>query len=252
VTADADREPNLRPIAVLVASDVRLYREGVAAVLARREPICVVGAAGSASEALRQVDALRPDVVVFDMSMPSSLEAVRALTTNTSCKVVAFAVDEIESTILPCIEAGVAGYVPCEGSIEDLAAMVEAVFRGESPCSPRIAAALFRRLASVACNPPVPPGWCVSLTSRERHILAFIRSGLSNKEIAQKLSIEVSTVKNHVHNLLAKMGVTTRAAWTDFVTPTIRGCSSSTRSATRSTKAAARARTWRRSHTPST
>src|SRR5262249_17905319 len=145
------------------------------------------------------------------MSMRSSLEAVRALTTCSCCKVVAFAVDEIESTVLPCIEAGVAGYVPCEGSIEDLAAMVETVIRGESACSPRITAALFRRLASMASTPPPSPGCGAALTSRERQILSFIRSGLSNKEIAQKLSVEVSTVKNHVHNLLAKMGVTTRA-----------------------------------------
>jgi len=196
----------------VVVSDVRLYREGLAGALARRETITVVGTASSVAEALDQVGSLEPDVVVFDMATRGSLDGIRALAARApGCKIVAFAVDELESEIVSCAEAGVAGYVPCEASIDDLAATVEGVSREESPCSPRVAATLFRRIAALASGSGHASSSGAVLSNREQQILMLIRNGLSNKEIALKLTIEVATVKNHVHSLLGKLGVTTRA-----------------------------------------
>jgi len=198
-------------ITLVVISDVRLYREGVAAALARRDGIAVVGsAANCAADGLAEVSALRPDVVIVDMAMRDSLAGIRALATLApATKIVVFAVDELESQIVPCAEAGVSGYVPCDASIDDLASTVESVVREESPCSPRIAATLFRRIATLSAAAGAGTG--AVLSARERQILMLIRGGLSNKEIAQKLAIEVATVKNHVHSVLGKLGVTTRA-----------------------------------------
>lgn len=212
-TAISSEPPSaLGRIRLVVISDVRLYREGLAAALARRDSIAVVGTATSCSaDALDQVGALRPDVVIVDMATRDSLAGVRALATLApSTKIVAFAVDELESQIVSCAEAGVAGYVPCDASVDDLALTVESVVRGESPCSPRIAATLFRRIAALSASPMGARTGAV-LSGRERQILTLIRGGLSNKEIAQKLAIEVATVKNHVHSLLGKLDVTTRA-----------------------------------------
>jgi DNA-binding NarL/FixJ family response regulator len=198
-------------ITLVVVSDVRLYRDGIAAALARRDTISVVGAVSSVADALRLIGQTAPGVVVFDMATRDSLAGIRTLAANLpASKIVAFAVDDLESEIVSCAEAGVAGYVPCEASVDDLASTVESVSREESPCSPRVAATLFRRIATLAASLPGAGGGAL-LSNRERQILTLIRSGLSNKEIAQKLTIEVATVKNHVHSLLGKLGVTTRA-----------------------------------------
>jgi DNA-binding NarL/FixJ family response regulator len=204
--------PDVRPITLVVVSDVRLYREGIAAALGHRATIAVVGTAGSVAEALRQIGSSDPDVVVFDMATHDSLDGVRTLAASMPhCKIVAFAVDELGSAITSCAEAGVAGYVPCEASMDDLAATVEGVSREEPPCSPRVAAALFRRIAALAAGTSGAVSVGAHLSMREQQVLALIRDGLSNKEIAQKLTIEVATVKNHVHRVLGKLGVATRA-----------------------------------------
>jgi len=208
---DIEREPAVTQITLVIVSDVRLYREGIAAALAHRGRIAVLATASSVAESLDCVRSLSPDVVVVDMAIRDSLAGIRSLATRTTpgTKIVAFAVDELESEIASCAEAGVSGYVPCDASVDDLAATIESVSREESPCSPRVAATLFRHIAALA-NGGRTAGQTAALSHREQQTLALIRGGLSNKEIAQKLTIEVATVKNHVHSLLAKLGVTTR------------------------------------------
>jgi DNA-binding NarL/FixJ family response regulator len=105
-----------------------------------------------------------------------------------------------------CAAAGVSGYVLHDEPHEELMKAVLAVARGEIWCPPRVAAVLMRRMGPHGSTPDMPLG-TARLTVREREILALIDGGLSNKEIARKLSIEVRTVKNHVHNLLEKLRV---------------------------------------------
>ncbi len=121
----------------------------------------------------------------------------------------ALAVSEVESDVLAWAEAGVVGYVPREASLEDLVSTIEAVVRGELRCSPRIAATLFRRVTKLSANRRHTPQG-IHLTPRELEILDLIDHGLSNKQIAGKLGIEVATVKNHVHNILEKLQVNRR------------------------------------------
>jgi DNA-binding NarL/FixJ family response regulator len=195
---------------VLIVAHIRLYREGLAEMLQAEERIDVVGTAAGADEA---VDALRredPDVVLLDMAIPDNVWLVRALVAAVpGTKVVALAVPDVEREVLACAEAGVAGYVTREGSVEDLVAAVESVARGEMLCSPRMAATLLQRVATLALERS-PAGIEARLTGRELQILDLIDQGLSNKEIARRLTIELSTVKNHVHNILEKLNVTRR------------------------------------------
>jgi len=201
----------LKRIRALLISDVRLYREGLELALGRRETIAVVGTASSISEGLNAAAVHTPDVIILDAAIRDSVSAVRALSAAMPCtKIVAFAVDEQACDIAAYAEAGIAGYVPCEASIADVVATIESVTREEAFCSPRVAGALFRRIAALAGHAR-PPEHLGLLSRREQEILTLVRSGLSNKEIAQKLSIEVATVKNHVHNLLTKLHVGSRA-----------------------------------------
>jgi two-component system, NarL family, nitrate/nitrite response regulator NarL len=146
--------------------------------------------------------------------MLDSISTVRTLAAQVpQVRVVALGVPETDGHVLACIEAGVAGYVPRDGSLETLVATLMGVDRGEVLCSPRIIGSLFRRVAELAAQPQPP---LERLTVRELEILELIDQGLTNKEIARRLCIELSTVKNHVHNILEKLQVRRRAdaaAW---------------------------------------
>ncbi len=198
-------------IRIFVVADIRLYREGLAHMLAREQRFCIVGSAGTQEEVLSGLRAVRAGIVLLDMAMTGSVGVVRAIIEAApGVKVVALAVAETENAILSCAEAGIVGYVARDGSVSDLIATVESVARGEARCSPQIAAALLRRVAALAAERRVE-GSAVALTPRQLEIVRLIGQGLSNKEIARRLCIELSTVKNHVHSALEKLGTHRRA-----------------------------------------
>ncbi len=195
---------------VLILADVGLYRDGLARLLAHDERVEVVGVAAGVEGALAALEEVGSDIVLLDMPTSEGANAVRALVAAApQVRVVALAVPEIERDVIALAEAGAAGYVPPEGSMEDLVAVVESVSRGEVLCSPGIAATLLHRVGALARERGLEPieG---QLTARELDVLRLIEEGLSNKEIATALSIELATVKNHVHNLLEKLKVHNR------------------------------------------
>ncbi len=213
---------------IFVVADVRLYREGLASRLSSCPRLAVVGTSASRAESRECVPRLHPDVVLIDVAMRESLELIRDLRTDApASKVIAFAVEEVGTDIIDCAEAGAAGFVTADASIDDLVSAVEGISRAELRCSPRIAAQLFGRISERGER------WSQetkTLTSREREVLDCIRQGKSNKEIAQKLNIAEPTVKNHVHNVLDKLDVTTRAqAAARALTTSNRGRASGTR-----------------------
>jgi two-component system, NarL family, nitrate/nitrite response regulator NarL len=199
-------------IRVLVVAGVRFYRDGVAAALSADPRFEVVGAAADVSDAAAAFASLEPDVILLDLAGADGPGRVRSLLGRAPAAcVVALGVREAEDDVLPLAEAGVAGYVTRDGSVDDLLAAVVSVAAGETICSPRMTATLLRRVALLArdraAEEPDPER---DLTSRERQIVALIDEGLSNKEIATRLRIELATVKNHVHNILEKLHVRRR------------------------------------------
>ena len=199
--------PKLR---VLVVSDARMYRDGLTTQLNSRAEVEVVGAVDTELLAREQTARLAPDVVLCDMSLPGGLDSARRI--GDACAtthVVVFAVPDNEIAIPACAEAGLAGFVTRDASVDELVDVVRGVARGEIVCSPKAAAALYRRVASlsIAREPSSVP----ELTSREREIVGLIDRGLSNKDIARSLGIEVATAKNHVHRILEKLGVERRS-----------------------------------------
>jgi len=126
-------------------------------------------------------------------------------------KVIILGMVDSTDEIMACIEAGAAGYALKETSFDHLVATIRSAHRGESLCSPRMAASLFSRIAELAGERilSIPPD-SVQLTARELEIVNTIAEGLSNKEIAQQLFIETQTVKNHIHNILDKLQLHTR------------------------------------------
>ena len=198
-------------IHALVVIEVRLYREGLAATLRDHRRVDIVGTAGSRAEALRAVATHAPQLVIIDVALPEALELMAELRAQTpATRIVAFAVDEDISAIIDCAEAGAAGFVTANASVDELVHAIERTVAGELLCSPRMAAELLRRAVERPARRAPVPAAAVALTIREQQVLAYIQQGLSNKEIASALHIAEATVKNHVHHVLEKLNVPTR------------------------------------------
>jgi DNA-binding NarL/FixJ family response regulator len=195
---------------VLIASDVRLHREGLATTLAAFGRLTIVGAVAGSDLTFAYLSRCGPDVVLLDMALSGCLGIPAALRAEPAVKFVAFAVSEGDDGVLACAEAGFSGYVGKDGSAEDLVLTIEGALRGEVLCPPQIAGALFRRLAAVVSSHEPNPS-ISTLTGRELEIIELVDQGHSNKEIARRLRIGPATVKNHVHNILEKLHVRRRA-----------------------------------------
>lgn len=197
-------------IRLVIVGDVRLHREALAQILARHRGIRVVGTTAARTDLDDLLATSRTDMALVDMSTTDNVAVIRALAARApDIKTVAVGISDCESDIISCAEAGISGYVTRDGSFDDLAETIESVARGEMPCSPRVAASLLRRVAALATQQEaeLPDA---RLTRRELQIVHLIDEGLSNKEISERLFIEVATVKNHVHNILEKLNVQRR------------------------------------------
>ena len=194
---------------VLVASDVLLYREGLAASL-RRDGRLEVAAATSCSESFAAALRLAPCALLVDASTDSGLALARRF--HSACpavRLIGFGISVEGGDVIACAEAGLVAFVDRNGTIDALIAAVLGALRGELACSPRVAAMMCDRLASLAVTRSEA---AAPLTRREREVAALIAEGLSNKEIAIDLRIGPATVKNHVHSILEKLNVRRRAA----------------------------------------
>jgi DNA-binding NarL/FixJ family response regulator len=203
----------LRPeLDVFVLVAVRLYRDGIADALERDSRFRLVGSAGALDDARDQLDALTepPAVALVDLGLPEGAGATRALRACwPGVSIVALAVPEADEQVLQLAEAGVAGIVTREATLAEVLDAVAAAARREVLTSPAVAAVLLRRVAALGGERGAGDG--PALTRRERQIVGLIGRGLSNKEIAGTLRIELPTVKNHVHNILEKLRVERRA-----------------------------------------
>ena len=205
VAGRTDARPRL-----VVVSPMRIYREGLAHVLAQQGSINVVGVAARISELTPLLTAAAVDVVLFDLAVDGGLAALRRLGSYVGPKVVVLGLSEDEGPIVACARAGIAGYVTQEATLQELIERIREASIGEFSCPPRVAATLLRNFAAPRFaddRRTVIP----RLTPRESEIVQLIERGMSNKEIARHLTIQLATVKNHVHSILEKLAVRHRA-----------------------------------------
>lgn len=180
---------------VCILAQVRFFREGLAQALESEDGVRVVSTATRLDEAVAGIVEHRADLALVDMAMRESLEALRALVASfAGVRVIALGAPEEERRTMTGAELAPAGYVPAEGSLQDLLEAIRHAGARPTPADER---------HHTLAHPP--------LTAREVQILALIDEGYSNKEIAQLLYIEVPTVKNHVHHILTKLQVHRRS-----------------------------------------
>ncbi|MBU2008744.1 MAG: response regulator transcription factor [Chloroflexi bacterium] len=199
---------------VLLVDDHALFREGLAALLSTQDGIEIVGEAASGEEALEKARELLPDVILMDILMPGmgGLDATRRIKEEMPhTRVVILTVSEEEEDLFEAIKAGAEGYLLKTVKSRDLIDMLLGVLRGEVALSRVIARKLWEEFAEQAKKQEtpslLPPP---NLTRREMEVLRFLSEGFSDKAIASRLGISQRTVKNHVHNILAKLQLQNR------------------------------------------
>jgi NarL family two-component system response regulator LiaR len=190
----------------VIVDDHEMVRSGLAIFLRVMRDLELVGEASSGEEAVQVCEEVNPDVVLMDMVMPgldgaAATRAVRERCPATS--VIALTSFPEEDLVQRALEAGAMGYLLKNVKADELATAIRAARAGKPTLSPEAAQALIQRAAR-----PAPPGH--DLSAREREVLSLIRQGLSNRAIAERLVISLSTVDFHVSNILGKLGVTSR------------------------------------------
>ena len=197
---------------VLVVDDVALFRTGLAAALTEAG-FDVVGQAEHAEAAVAESEVLLPDVVVLDVLMPglSGLDVVEKIhAVSPESRVVLLTASESEEDLLYGIKSGIRGYLNKDAPFETLAQAIRDVARGGSAITPMMGGKLFDVVRQLLRHQELLSARRPTLTGREVEVLQYVAQGHTSKEIGQTLFISENTVKNHVRNILDKLGLHSR------------------------------------------
>jgi DNA-binding NarL/FixJ family response regulator len=201
-------------VRVLLVDDQALFREALATLLSVRADIEVVGEAGNGDEALKRAAELEPDVVLMDLRMPvlDGVATTRRLKAERpQARVIALTTFDDDEDVFAALRAGAVGYLLKDVSSARLVEAILAAARNESVLQPSVAAKLVARFAQLPFDgPPRPQPLVVPLSERELDVVRLLADGRSNREIADALHLAEGTVKNHVTNVLGKLGARDR------------------------------------------
>ena len=210
MTEDARENGAIR---VLVVDDHDLFRTGLASLLAMQPDIDVVAQASGGRMGVRLANELRPDVVLMDLRMPD-VEGPAAtreiLDRHPGARVLVLTVASDDSDVEAALQAGACGFMAKDTPVDGVAVAVRAAAQGVAWLSPRAAQVVLGRVRERAAAPELATGLEEQLSARELDVLRLIARGMENADIAQALAISPRTAKNHVSNILAKLGLPSR------------------------------------------
>ena len=205
-----------KPIRVVIADDHPIVRDGLKKLLALEDDVEVVGEAGDGREVLERVQELEPDVLLLDLRMPNldGLSALQALQqSNRNTKVIVLTASEDKNEFVQAMKLGCSGIVLKQTAPELIIKSIRKVNAGEIWLDSHTTAAVMRQFSSPADMASSGQGKARErspLSQREREIVALVAQGYKNKEMAEKMFISEQTVKNHLHNIFDKLGVSDR------------------------------------------
>jgi len=200
-------------VRVLIADDQALMRGGFRMIVDAEDDLEVVGEAIDGADAVRRFEALRPDVVVMDVRMPTmdGIEATRRITAvDPPGRVLILTTFDLDEYVFDALRAGASGFLLKDRPPEELVAAIRLVAAGEALLAPTVTRRLIERFAHMPPD-PAPPRGLGELTDREREVLVLMARGRSNAEIAGDLFVAETTVKTHVGRVLHKLGLRDRA-----------------------------------------
>jgi DNA-binding NarL/FixJ family response regulator len=207
-----------RPLRLLIVDDHEVVRQGLVALLDRREGFQVVAQAGSVAESIVEARRHQPDIVVMDVRLPdgSGVEACRDIRAELpDTRVIMLTSYPDEEAVLSAIVAGASGYLLKQIRARDLVSALEAVGRGESLLDPAVTERVLERVRRVATGQANDE--LVGLTAQEQKILMLVAEGKTNKEIAADVFLSDKTVKNYVSSILSKLNLERRTQAAAFV-----------------------------------
>jgi DNA-binding NarL/FixJ family response regulator len=199
---------------ILLVEDNRILREGIRALIGRQADLKIVGASPGNHDTLERTRTLNPRVVLIDLGLRNedSVRLVKAIAKECpQTRVIGMGLIPSQADIVEFVQAGAAGFILKDASIRDVLATIRAVARGSSILPPVLTGSLFAHVVENALqrgNGTLTSA--VRMSKREREIIVIIAEGLSNKEIAHRLSLSIYTVKSHIHNILEKMAIHSR------------------------------------------
>lgn len=197
---------------ILLVDDHEVVRLGLRALLERHPQFEVVAEAGTARDAIEQVEQYSPDVVVMDIRLPggSGIEACEEISGNhPNTKVIMLTSYAEDEMLFSAIRAGASGYVLKQIEGEGLVRAIEAVGRGEALLDPAVTQRIFQEVRKAAKEEEASA--FAALTQQEKHVLMLVSEGKTNREIAKALFLGEGTVRNYVSSILSKLGVSNRA-----------------------------------------
>lgn len=201
-------------IRLLLVDDQALFREGLRILLSVWDDLEVVGEASNGQEALAVATAVNPDVILMDLRMPvmDGVTATRRLQqVQPNSRVIVLTTFDDDEHVFDGLRAGAVGYLLKDVSSEKLVEAIRTTARGDSFLQPSVAAKVLAEFTRLNQKPTAPPQPLIeALSERELEILRIVATGASNKEIAHQLFITEGTVKNHITNILGKLGVRDR------------------------------------------
>jgi two-component system, NarL family, nitrate/nitrite response regulator NarL len=200
----------LKKIRILIADDHPIFRDGLRKLLSLEEDFQVIGEAEDGKEAVEMVQKLTPDILLLDLKMPnlSGIGALEALgDKNKTTKVIVLTASEDEAAVVQAMRMGTAGIVLKQTATELLIKSIRKVYDGEIWLDSRMTTAVMKEFSAPA---PVREPIKTVLSAREREVVGLVCQGFRNKEIAEKMFISEQTVKNHLHNIFDKLGVSDR------------------------------------------
>lgn len=203
---------------LMVVDDHEVVRQGLVALLDRRETFQVVAEAGSVAEAIEMADRFQPELIVMDVRLPdgSGIEACREIRAeHPGTRVVMLTSYPDEEAVLSAIVAGASGYLLKQVRARDLVSALEAVGRGESLLDPAVTEKVLERVRRIATGAYTDE--LAQLTAQEQKILLLVAEGKTNKEIAAEVFLSDKTVKNYVSSILSKLNLQRRAQAAAFV-----------------------------------
>lgn len=198
-------------IRILIADDHRVVREGLAAILKSRNDMDVVGEAINGFEVIEKTKALKPDVILMDISMPqmNGVEATRAVRKiSPEIGIVVLTMHDDDATIFELVRTGVHGYLLKDADSSEIIQAIQSIYKGESIIHPSIARKILGEFSQLGPEQlKKAPRQMYNLSGREVDVLRRVAKGKTNKEIASELHLSEKTIKNHVRNIFHKMGV---------------------------------------------
>jgi two-component system response regulator NreC len=205
---------------ILIIEDNRVLRDGLTVMLNGQPDMHVVATIGSGNNVLLKASETKPHVILLDVGLKNfnELSVVESVRKNLpEAKVIGMGFVPSQSDIVEFVSAGASGFILKDASVKEFLKTIQLVARGVKVLPPSLTDSLFSHIVEIAVKKKGVTTAAVRMTKREREIIVLIADGLSNKEIAQRLSIATHTVKSHVHNVMEKLALHTRLQIAKFM-----------------------------------